>query len=365
MHPTTSNRLPRTACQTGQGHFFRGEEFKTDKYFIDSFSHEHTLLITREGDPVEITRGRVIPRPDISTSHEKADNIIIQQTFMAVEQGAEYLSVMADDTDVYILLLHYYNQKELHIPMFMESPVHVRQTIDIRATAKEHANILPNLLAVHGLSRCDTVASCYGIGKIKILKTPKQGNHSLMCLGDSNANWPDVVKQATSFMLACYGVPKLDSMTQARANLWKTKVGRRSSTMPKLCSLPPTDLAFMENLKRAHFQRCIWKHALDLNVPDLNPVQYGWTKDKAVERLAAVHVPPNTDLTLSYIQGLIKCSCSSDPPYVSANCSCKKAGMPCSVSYAFKITNCYRAQKHGDDDDDDDHGGDDENDDDN
>ena len=250
----------------------------------------NTMLITGEGDPVEITRGGVIPRPDTSTSHEEADSIITQQTFMTVEQGAECLSVMADDSEVYILLLHYYNQKELNIPMFMESPVHGRQTIDIRATAKEHANILPNLLAAHGLSGCDTVASCYGMGKMKILKTLKQGNHSLSCLGDSNANWPDV-KQATSFMLACYGVSTLDSMAQARANLWKTRVGRGSSTMPKLCSLLPTDPAFMENLKRAHFQICIWKHALDLNVPDLDPVQYGWTKDKAAKSLAAVHVP--------------------------------------------------------------------------
>ena len=163
--------------------------------------------------------------------------------------------------------------------MFMESLVHGRQTIDIRATAKEHANILLNLLAAHGLSGCDIVAPCYGIGKMKIIKTLKQGNHSLSCLGDSNANWPDVVEQATSFMLACYGVLNLASMTQARANLWKTRGGRGSSTMPKLCSLPPTDPAFMENLKRAHFQICIWKYALDLNVPDLDPLQYGWTED--------------------------------------------------------------------------------------
>ena len=61
----------------------------------------------------------------------------------------------------------------------MESPVHGRQTIDIRATAKELANILPNLLAAHGLSGCDTVAPCYGIGKMKVLKTLKQGNYSL------------------------------------------------------------------------------------------------------------------------------------------------------------------------------------------
>ena len=132
--------------------------------------------------------------------------------------------------------------------------------------------------------------------QMKILKTLKQRNHSLSGLGDSNANGPDVVKQATSFMLACYGVPKLDSMTQARANLWKTRVGRRSSTVPKLCSLPPTDPAFMENLKRAHFQIYIWKHALSLNVPDLDFVQYGWTKDKATKSLVAVHVPPNMTL---------------------------------------------------------------------
>ena len=34
------------------------EELQNDKDFIDSFSHEHTLLITGEGDPAEITRDR-------------------------------------------------------------------------------------------------------------------------------------------------------------------------------------------------------------------------------------------------------------------------------------------------------------------
>ena len=142
---------------------------------------------------------------------------------------------------------------------------------------------------------------------MKIPKTLKQGNYSLSCLGDSSANWPDGVKPAASFMLACYDVPKLDSMTQTRANPWKTRVGRGSSTMPKLCSLPPTDPAFMENLKRAHFQICIWKHALNLNVLDLDPVQHGWTKDIIAKSLVAVHVPPNTDLALNYFQELIKC----------------------------------------------------------
>ena len=36
------------------------EELQNDRDFTDSFSHEHTLLITGEGDPVEIIRGWVI-----------------------------------------------------------------------------------------------------------------------------------------------------------------------------------------------------------------------------------------------------------------------------------------------------------------
>ena len=70
------------------------------------------------------------------------------------------------------------------------------------------------------------------------------------------------------------------------------------------------------------------------------------------------------ELQSSLTKTHLKCSYSSDPPIVSANCSCKKAGMLCSVFCACKIMDYYRAQTHGGDDDDD-HGGDDENDDDN
>ena len=120
--------------------------------------------------------------------------------------------------------------------------------------------------------------------------------------------------------LSCLPVMVFQNLTawHRQEQTYGKQDGRGSSTMLKLCSLPPTDPAFMEKLKRAHFHICIWKHALYLNVPDLDPVQYGWTKDKAAKSLAAVHVPPNTDLALSYIQELIKCSCSWP-----TTCKCK------------------------------------------
>ena len=53
----------------------------------------------------------------------------------------------------------------------MESPIKDRVTIYIKASAIEHRNIIPDLLAAHALSGCDTTACYFGIGKGTIVKT--------------------------------------------------------------------------------------------------------------------------------------------------------------------------------------------------
>lgn len=46
----------------------------------------------------------------MTTKHEEADNIIVQQVLIA-SQNAGRISVIADDTDVFVLLLLYYYEK--------------------------------------------------------------------------------------------------------------------------------------------------------------------------------------------------------------------------------------------------------------
>ena len=49
-------------------------------------------------------------------------------------------------------------------------------------------------------------------------------------------------------------------MYSVRYRVWVSRIGRKgASILPKLESLPPTTEAFRENVKRAHFQGCIWK----------------------------------------------------------------------------------------------------------
>ncbi|KAH3835542.1 hypothetical protein DPMN_108895 [Dreissena polymorpha] len=69
-------------------------------------------------------------------------------------------------------------------------------------------------------------------------------------------------------------------MSIPRLTVWAARVGKSGKAMPWLASLPPTAEAFYENVKRAHIQACIWKHALNADPPDLNPRDYCWRKTR-------------------------------------------------------------------------------------
>ena len=143
------------------------KDLKSDTYFQKN-TEKHKLMITgQEKSPIEISCGVVIQRHDIVTTHEEADNIIVQQVIQVAVNEQKHVTILADDTDVYTLLLHHYLQQGLQSPMVMASPIKERKVIDIQATVEKHHDIIPSILAGHALSGCDTVAACYGVGKGK------------------------------------------------------------------------------------------------------------------------------------------------------------------------------------------------------
>ena len=105
------------------------------------FHAQHTtrnkLVITGSHDvPTEIHKEVVIAREDIATSHEEADTIIAQQAIFCEKEYHGATVVVADDTDVFILLLFHYLNERLTCLMFMISPIQQRQLIDIKATVQ-------------------------------------------------------------------------------------------------------------------------------------------------------------------------------------------------------------------------------------
>jgi len=79
-----------------------------------------------------------------------------------------------------------------------------RTVIDIAEMAKEHSGTVANLLAMHCLSGCDTVAQLFGIGKGAALMSLK-ARHCLNKFGYLHIAVAEVISEATQFVAQCYG----------------------------------------------------------------------------------------------------------------------------------------------------------------
>ena len=108
----------------------------------------------------------------------------------------------------------------------MVSPICGRAVIDINATVVLHRDIIPYLLAAHGLTGCDTVATYFGIGKAAALRVLTSGVHALTYVSDTSRILSEITAQATPFMLACYGQTKCTSLTGHARKCGQTKWAR-------------------------------------------------------------------------------------------------------------------------------------------
>ena len=131
--------------------------------------------------------------------HEEADVIISHQVIYLASLGCCSIKVISDDTDVFVLLVHYYAEKKLTSTFLMEPTSQGRPLANIGSTVAKHRSIAPQLLSAHALSGCDTAVSYFGIGKTKVVKVLEAGNR-LNHLGNPSANLEDVLCESTAFM---------------------------------------------------------------------------------------------------------------------------------------------------------------------
>ena len=79
--------------------------------FYNNAKQKHSMVIAGVGDvPVEIDRGVRIDRHDLCSSHEEV-HILITQHAIALGLLGKSVNVVCDDTDVFVLLVHFYNSQ--------------------------------------------------------------------------------------------------------------------------------------------------------------------------------------------------------------------------------------------------------------
>ncbi len=93
---------------------------------------------------MEVRSDALVQRFDLKTTHEEADLIIPQQVVALADMGCKTINVICDDTDVFVLLAHYFAEESLTVSLIMESTSRSRSSIDIGATVAKHSGIVPN-----------------------------------------------------------------------------------------------------------------------------------------------------------------------------------------------------------------------------
>jgi len=199
-----------------------------------------------------ICSGLQILRPDLKTRHIETDAIIPNQVVYLANLGCCRIKVISDDTDVFVLLVHYCTDKKLTATLIMEP------------------------LLQHAMVRT-----------VKFMMYPTK-----------------------------YGFPKQDE---------------KYMPLPKLKAIPLTNEAFKKKSRRAHFQACIWKAAVDEEPPNIDPLKFGWVKDNSAKSISVIPLWQDIPLTLAEVLKTIQYSCSSDQPYSSLRCGCASIQLPCSL----------------------------------
>lgn len=74
--------------------------------------------------------------------------------------GPGMAAVISDDTDLFVLLLYFIPTANMKKNVLMQST-----SASDCCTYHEHISTMSNNLAANALSGCDTVSSCFGIGK--------------------------------------------------------------------------------------------------------------------------------------------------------------------------------------------------------
>ena len=265
----------------------------------------------------------------VAQSTGDADRMIVQRALQLAMEG-NVVTVVADDTDVLVLLMYHWKENMSDIYFRSEPKKSQRKGLVIwkirDLVAKAGEVIVSNLLFIHSWSGCDTTCATFGHGKAKMLKK-LQGSQEVqqisLVLSDPQMTAEEIGKAGIRAFVMMYGGKKNDSLNCLRyAKFMEMITSSKSSLDPQ--KLPPTERAAYYHSLRVHLQVILWR---DLANSDLDPEQWGWKLD------GTVLVPVMTDQAAApeNLLKFVRCKCklTSKNPCGTNTCSCRKNGLKC------------------------------------
>lgn len=136
---------------------------------------------------------------------------------------------------------------------------------------------------------------------------------------DPNASPEDIEKAGERFLLHLYGSKKCDSLDKYRYQCFVKSI---TKSLPNLASLPPTKDAARLHSFRTYSQVQLWYGN------EKSPLDWGWKNSKN----GLMPIATSQDAAPQELLNLISCKCAKG---CNTSCSCRKAGLRCSVMCAL------------------------------
>ena len=178
-------------------------------------------------------------------TQDDADTMIVKVA-MDFALAKEAINVIANDTDVLVMLVYHYKPEMGYIYMSAGTSQFVYSVGDLTRSLGYAAQ---HLLAIHAISGCDTTSSLYGHGKVSVFK--KLRAHAkiqswLAVLENPNSDHEEVTDAGNKVLVLLYGGNTTDSLNDLRHSMYMHATAT-NSRFPQSERLPPT-----ENAARYH-----------------------------------------------------------------------------------------------------------------
>jgi hypothetical protein len=271
---------------------------------------------------------------DVQHAVDDADTLIVRVAIELATKQESTVVVVADDTDVLVLLLYHFSNEMSDIYMMSEmarkrtARVALSSVRSIRNDIGERA--ARQLLVIHAISGCDSTSALYGHGKAGVFRTVinKQDSIVQTCIIESSTSThAEVVEAGMKLMVTIYGgKSETDSLNSLRYAAYMNQLAT-CKRQPNPERLPPTNDAAKYHLFRVHIQTVQWKYLMAV---DLNATEWGWKEENGMLLPITTDLKAAPDDLLSVIS--CKCKMSKKRPCSSLVCTCRKHGLNCVAS---------------------------------
>ena len=243
-----------------------------------------------------------------------ADTVIVKKA-LELTLTQHTVIVIADDTDILILLIHHASPSA---NLFLQTK---QNAISIKmAKAVLGREMSECLLFAHAMSGCDTTSALFGIGKIKhmkLLQTSQQWRIDVLVFGKTDTAKENIREVGERFVQGLYsGGSKTKGLDKLR---YLNVVSPKHVPFERM---PPSSRAMFYHSLRVHQQVSTWRYLRTV----LNKEEYGYrVEENSVIPVITDKAPAPAELLVD-----IRCSCMTSK-HLCASCSCSKKGLSCSI----------------------------------